>query len=244
MGPVLTVTHMDRLIVLPGRTWERFWSRSLGEGASVAQLLWTLWGSHPGWLVLNFKILYRPRIRLRAQLLKSVHLFVSSRTAACQVPLSMRFFRQEHWNGLLLPPLGDLPGPGIKPTSPASPALQADSLPLSHCGSPKDNIYQPQIGGIYHRTTVGNSESWSWIKGYGHCHQSPWGEGQGFRWRSKGSFDIQSFLFWMIFFLNIHLFGCCQALVVACRLSCPVACGILVPGPEIELCPLRCKTDS
>ena len=27
------------------------------------------------------------------------------------------------------PPLGDLPNPGIKPTSPVSPALQADSLP-------------------------------------------------------------------------------------------------------------------
>ena len=46
------------------------------------------------------------------------------------------------------------------------------------------------------------------------------------------------------FFKNIHLFGCCQALVVACRLSCPVACGILVPGPEIKLCPLHCKADS
>ena len=30
------------------------------------------------------------------------------------------------------PPLGDLPGPGIEP---ASPALQVDSLPLSHQGS-------------------------------------------------------------------------------------------------------------
>ena len=30
----------------------------------------------------------------------------------------------------------DLPDPGIKPESPVSPALQADSLPLSHLGSP------------------------------------------------------------------------------------------------------------
>ena len=29
--------------------------------------------------------------------------------------------------------LGDLPGPGIKPVSLSSPALQAGSLPLSHC---------------------------------------------------------------------------------------------------------------
>ena len=32
---------------------------------------------------------------------------------------------------------GDLPDPGIEPTFPVPPALQADSLPLSHQGSPK-----------------------------------------------------------------------------------------------------------
>ena len=34
------------------------------------------------------------------------------------------------------PPPGDLPDLGIKPTSPASLALQADSLPLSHLANP------------------------------------------------------------------------------------------------------------
>ena len=46
----------------------------------------------------------------------------------------MGFPRQEYWNGLLFPPPGDLPDPGIEPTSSVSPALQADSLPLSHQG--------------------------------------------------------------------------------------------------------------
>ena len=40
-------------------------------------------------------------------------------------------------NGLLCPPPEDLPDPGIKPVSPASPEMQADSLPLSHQGTPK-----------------------------------------------------------------------------------------------------------
>ena len=40
--------------------------------------------------------------------------------------------RQEHWSGLPFPPPGDLPDPGIKPTSPA---LQAHSLPWIHLGS-------------------------------------------------------------------------------------------------------------
>ena len=42
---------------------------------------------------------------------------------------SMGFSRQEQWSGLLFPPPGDVADPGIKH---ASPALQADSLSLSH----------------------------------------------------------------------------------------------------------------
>ena len=38
--------------------------------------------------------------------------------------------------GLAFPPPGDLPHPGIKPTSPVSPSLQVDSLPLSHWEAP------------------------------------------------------------------------------------------------------------
>ena len=45
----------------------------------------------------------------------------------------MGFSWREYWNVLSFPPLGDLPEPGIKP---ASPLLAADSLPLSHLGSP------------------------------------------------------------------------------------------------------------
>jgi len=45
--------------------------------------------------------------------------------------------RQEYWNGLPCPPPGDLPDPGIKPMSPVSPALQADSLPAEPSGKPK-----------------------------------------------------------------------------------------------------------
>ena len=47
-------------------------------------------------------------------------------TVAQQALLSMEFFRQEHWSGLPFSPPGDLPNPGIKPTSPVSVALQAD----------------------------------------------------------------------------------------------------------------------
>ena len=36
-----------------------------------------------------------------------------------QAPLSMVFPKQEYWSGLPFPPPGDLPHPGLKPTSPA-----------------------------------------------------------------------------------------------------------------------------
>ena len=44
-------------------------------------------------------------------------------TIASQTPLSMGFSRKEYWNGLPCPPPGDLPDPGIEPTSLTSPAL-------------------------------------------------------------------------------------------------------------------------
>ena len=54
---------------------------------------------------------------------------------ACQAPLFMGFPRKEYWTGLPFPSLGDLPDSGIEPASLVSPALQVDSLPLSHLGS-------------------------------------------------------------------------------------------------------------
>ena len=39
-------------------------------------------------------------------------------TVACQDPLFTELSRQEYWNGLSFPTLGDLPNPGIKLESP------------------------------------------------------------------------------------------------------------------------------
>ena len=52
-----------------------------------------------------------------------VRLFVTLWTVACQAPLSMGFSRQQYQSGLLCPLPGDLPDPGIEPTSLMSPAL-------------------------------------------------------------------------------------------------------------------------
>jgi len=47
----------------------------------------------------------------------------------------MEFFRQKYWSGLPFPPQRIFPDPRTKPVSLAAPSL-ADSLPLSHLGSP------------------------------------------------------------------------------------------------------------
>ena len=64
---------------------------------------------------------------------KSCLTLVTPWTIACQAPLSMEFPRQEYWSRLPFPFPGDLPNLWIEPTPPT---LQADSLPLSHQGSP------------------------------------------------------------------------------------------------------------
>ena len=44
-------------------------------------------------------------------------------TVARQAPLSTGFSREEYWSGLPFPPPGDLPDPGIEPTSLMFPSL-------------------------------------------------------------------------------------------------------------------------
>ena len=59
----------------------------------------------------------------------------------------MGFSRQEYWSGLPFPPPGDLPDPGIEP---ASPALQAGSLSMSHQGRATEALGDEDS----HRVTV------------------------------------------------------------------------------------------
>ena len=65
--------------------------------------------------------------------------FATPRTEARQAPLSMKISRQDYWSGLTCPTPGDLPDPGIEPSSPVSPALQADSLLLEPSRRPMEH---------------------------------------------------------------------------------------------------------
>ena len=54
---------------------------------------------------------------MHAQSCSHVCLFETPWTVAHQALLFMEFSRQEYWSGLPFPPPGDLPDPGIEPTS-------------------------------------------------------------------------------------------------------------------------------
>ena len=54
---------------------------------------------------------------------------------AHQAFLSMGFSRQEYWSGLLYPPPGDLPSPGLELESLTSPALTGGFFTLAPHGT-------------------------------------------------------------------------------------------------------------
>ena len=59
---------------------------------------------------------------------------------AWQAPLSMGFPREEYWGGLPFPSPGDLPNPGIKLTSPVSPALVGGFFTTAPPGKPRSLV--------------------------------------------------------------------------------------------------------
>ena len=70
--------------------------------------------------------------------------FATPWNIADQASLSMGLPRQEYWSGLPFPSPEDLSNPGIESKSPA---LRVDSLPLSHQGSEKWEIWSGNIPG-------------------------------------------------------------------------------------------------
>ena len=76
------------------------------------------------------------------KLLSRVRLFVIPWTVAYQAPPSMGFSRQDYWSGLPFPSPGDLPDPGIEPSSPA---LQADALTSEPPGKHKIMVHLKSI---------------------------------------------------------------------------------------------------
>ena len=71
----------------------------------------------------------------------------------------MGFSRQKYWDGLAFPSPGDLPDPGIETASPVTPAMQANSLLLSHQGCPY-NVPERKTPMQYTNTYIWNLDRW------------------------------------------------------------------------------------
>ena len=82
-------------------------------------------------------------VRLCAQSLSHLQLFVTPWTIIHQAPLSMEFSRKEYWSGLLSPTPGNLPNPGSNLHLLCLLHWQVDSLPLSHLGSSQQPCLNP-----------------------------------------------------------------------------------------------------
>ena len=96
---------------------------------------------------------FRQAIKCASCSVVSVSLQPQGLHASSQPPLPMEFSKQDTGVGSPSSPR-DLPNPGIEPGSPAS---QADSLPLSHRGSPMVN--KKIVRSDY---LSGSSPTWNW----------------------------------------------------------------------------------
>ena len=97
-----------------------FWVGELKQRKTFHVCLWII------------SIRYRKKKKVTS--LSHVRRFATPWTVAYQAPPSMGFSRQKYWNRLPFTSPGDLPNPGIEPTSPT---LQADTLPSEPPGKPK-----------------------------------------------------------------------------------------------------------
>ena len=77
-------------------------------------------------------------------------------TVACQTPLSMGFFSQEYWSGLLFPPPGDFPNLGIDPHLLSLLHCRWILYVLSHWGNPSS--LQMTCDKLFTHSTEGTPE--------------------------------------------------------------------------------------
>ena len=113
-----------RLLATP---WTAAYQAPLSMGFSKQEYTnsYKLWYSFfEGYIHCNLGgILKYVCVCVHAQSFSHFQLFATPWTVACQVPLSIRFPKQEYWSRLPFPSPWDLPDPGIEPKSPVSPAL-------------------------------------------------------------------------------------------------------------------------
>ena len=95
---------------------------SLGESGCMHMYVWV-----PVLSTWNYHIIVNWLCVCVLSCFSSVWLYRTLWAIVFHAPLSMGFSRQESWSGLLCPPPGDLPDPGIEPRSPKFFTIWADT---------------------------------------------------------------------------------------------------------------------
>ena len=91
-----------------------------------------------------------------------VQFFAAPWTVAHQTPLSMEFSRQEYWSELPLSTPGDVPNPGVEPTSLKSPALAGGFFTTSTTWWDVKLKAQAEVSG---KTSVFVFKAFNWLSG-------------------------------------------------------------------------------
>ena len=73
-------------------------------------------------------------------------LLCDSIDCSLQALLSMKFSKQEYWNGLPFPTPNYLPDPGVKPASPVSPALSGRFFTTEPPWKPQSGLGKGYVG--------------------------------------------------------------------------------------------------
>ena len=102
---------------MEGESWKGQGSHPQGEG-------YILRGPEGGRDAVRFAFYIQPGSEVKS--LSRVRLFATPWTQPARLLCSWGFSRQGSWSGLICPPPGNLPDPGIEPRSPT---LQTGSLP-------------------------------------------------------------------------------------------------------------------
>jgi len=130
MFPYLNTSTASALGRPRGMVWGGRREEGSGWGTHVYlwQIHFDIWQNQYNIVRLKNKIKFKKyiwKIKLLCVCVCSVvsNSFVTPWNVDCQVLLSVGFSLQEYGSGFPFPPPGDLPGPGIKSLSPASPAL-------------------------------------------------------------------------------------------------------------------------
>ena len=96
---------------------------------------------------------------------------------ACRASLSLGSSKQEYWSGLPFPPPGDLPDPGIKPTSLMSPVLACGFFTTSATWEALTNQWRSEVKSL--------SRVWLLATPWTVAYQAP--PSMGFSWQEYWS---------------------------------------------------------